>query len=60
MGSWAILLANFGEDLSKAMVLRQASPLYGCFVPVSMGAVIRNETSLIIASVARITAAQLL
>jgi hypothetical protein len=34
------------------MVLRQASPLYGCFVPVSMGAVIRSETSLIIASVA--------
>ncbi len=52
MGSWAILLANFGEDLSKAMVLRQASPLYGCFVPVLMGAVIRSETSLIIASVA--------
>jgi len=38
MGSWAILLANFGEDLSKAIVLRQASHLYGCFVPVSMGA----------------------
>jgi hypothetical protein len=60
MGSWAILLANFGEDLSKAMVLRQASHLYGCFVPVSIGAVIRSETSLIIANVARIIAAQLL
>jgi hypothetical protein len=30
-GSWASLLVSFGEDLSKAMVLRQALPLYGCF-----------------------------
>lgn len=35
IGSWAILLATFVDYLSKAMSLRQATPEYSSFTPLT-------------------------